>query len=154
MIFRVKYFDKDVYDKDVYDYNHSTIHSNRLTHPKDFDFTYYFRISKDIEFSEYKVLVNNPVDRIFLIKANNEILFVDTFLYKKIWATEFKTDKSLEDNLDIIFRIDKSYNEYIYSFDSCIERIKVMGFESSWKEWLQVDKVLKRDIKIDNILKF
>lgn len=154
MILRVRYFDKAWYDKDLYNYNHSSIHQNRLTHPKDYDFSYYFMIYKYIEVSRYKVVnsTSNKNSLVFLIEANNEVFFVDTILYNKIWPNEFNKDRSIKDSIDSIFNIEKSYNGYIYSFDSCIERVKVMGLESSSEEWLQIDKVLKRDIRINNIL--
>lgn len=164
MKFKVKYLDKDALEKDIYDYNNSTIHQNRLVSPKDSSWADYFRISKEIESDSYRVAYyednsNKGLGRVSLgndyflvIEANGELIFVDSYALIRIWSQEGQLpDGTFLERMDGIFKKGIT-TENCYSWDSAIERIKILNIHKDYK-WLEIDKVITRENKINQLLK-
>lgn len=164
MIFRVKYIDPYQIQMDIDDYNEAvkTIHSNRLISPNDKDWGHYFKISKDISTDSYKVAyyedstkpgkISLGTNHFLVIDINNELIFVDSYSIHRVWQQEMLTNCTFLENVDRVFRTPKLYNEYCYSWNSIIERIKILNLHRDYR-FLEIDKVLSREVKINQLLK-
>lgn len=168
MVFRVKYLDKYVLQEDIDRYNEAikTTHSSRVISPLDRNWNHYFQISKDIKSDIYSIKYfeenSNVVAKVLtydsivstaqiLIEVCGELFFVDLFHMKQIWPNHFKENRSLLENLDSVIKEPKLYNEYLYSWDSLIDRIHILDLKGH-ESWLEINKTLNRDRKIDQLL--
>lgn len=163
MNFKVKYLDKDALEKDIYDYDNSNINQNRLISPKDRSWADYFRIEKEIKSDSYKVAYhedrsNQGLGRVSLgnehflvIEVNEELIFVDSYTLIRIWSQEGQLPSgTFLERMDAIFK--KGTTEHCYSWNSSIERIKMLNIHKDYK-WLEIDKVITRENKINQLLK-
>jgi len=179
MVFRVKYLDKKALEDSIEQHKEDEkhIHSNRLTSPIERNFNWHFTISKDIEVDTYKVIYNdkriNGLPTHLIIEAGGELIFPDAeiltmYVDKSInetWSKRFNKKTFLE-KFDILlndpkFNLENSYNEDFYSWDSIMDRIDIfektstydIGWNQGWKEVKEIDKVIQREFKINNLLK-
>jgi hypothetical protein len=156
MKFIVNYLDRDALNKDIYNYMIST---NKIISPHDRSWGDYFRIQKKIETEKYNIAYYDDnskpgklslgITHFLVIEVGGEIVFVDSMMLM-IQDGQMKGDTFLE-------KIDNIFNkgiitEHCYSWDSIIERIKILNIHKDYK-YLEIDKILKRDSKIEQLLK-
>jgi hypothetical protein len=145
------------------EYHKSTGTQAKLTPtPQDQSWAYYFRISEDISTKEYRIAYHKDnskpgvrklgSEHFVVIEVEGELFYVDTYSLFRIWAIEgILLGDTFIEKIDNIFN-NSMATEHCYHWDSIIERIKILNKYDEYV-FIDVDKILRRETKIDQILK-
>lgn len=174
MNFKVRYLDKESLEKDIDHYNNNykpqsySPYQSRIISPYDKSWSDYFKISKNIEADDYRVAYYEDTSKpgkislghehFLVIEVNLELIFIDSYsMNYKAQITWSKDNLLGELGCKFLEKVDNLFKkstiiDYCYSWDSAIERIKILNSYKDHK-WLEIDKVIRRENRINQLLK-